>query len=340
MSHPNPTPSAHETMLQLITGQWVNQMISVIARLGLADQLDGESTEVSDVARTLGVNAEALFRIARALSKVGVLTVSGSRIGLTELGRVLREDAPGSLRHLAAFSGCEGQWKTWGELMRTLTTPEPTTKHALCKDIWQHFADHPDEANHFNRAMADISNAALLAAMRCYDFTSAKLVCDVGGGSGSVIAALLEANPKQRAIVVDLPHVIEHAKSTWSGNPNAARCSLAVGDFFASVPEGADLYILKNIIHDWSDGDARRILENCAAAMSHEARLVLLESPLADAAPPFPFLLDVNMMVMFGGRERTPEEYAALLASSGLELCQIVPSGGLLSVIEAKKARH
>jgi hypothetical protein len=338
MSDANAPPPAHEIMLTMITGQWVNQMISVIARLGVPDHLDVEPMEVREVARKLDVDSDALFRIARALSKVGVLTVAGSRVGLTELGRVLRSDAPGSLRHLAAFSGSAGQWRTWGDLMRTLKTREPTAKHALGKDIWQHFAENPEEANHFNRAMAEISNAAVAAVMNCYDFSAAELVCDVGGGSGSVVAALLEANPNQRAIVFDRAPVIEHARTVWSGNPHAARCTLTAGDFFDSVPSGADLYVLKNIIHDWDDEPARKILENCAKAMPDAGKVVLLESPLADAAPPFPFLLDVNMMVMFGGRERTPDEYGALLFASGLEVSNVVPSGALLTVIEARKA--
>jgi hypothetical protein len=239
---------------------------------------------------------------------------------------------------VACFAGSPGQWKAWGELIRTLEKPESTMKYAHGTDFWSYLAHHPEEAGHFNRSMATISNAATKAVLARYDFSYAGVVCDVGGGSGSVIASLLEANAKQRGIVFDMPAVIDDARTFWNDNPLAERCSLVAGNFFESVPPDADVYVLKNIINNWNDTNARRILENCSAAMSETAKLVLLESPLVDDGPTFSFLLDVHMMVLFGGKERTPAEYGALIAASGLELVQVVPTGGLLTVIEARRA--
>lgn len=324
----------------MLTGHWVQQMISVVARIGLPNQLRAEPRDVSDLARALHVNAEALFRICRALSKVGVLGVSGARVGLTKAGRALLDDAPNSVNHVACFAGAPGPWKAWGELIRTLEKPESTMESAHGKDFWSYMADHPEEARHFNRSMANISNAAMTAVLARYDVSDANVVCDVGGGAGSVMAMLLEANPKQRGMVFDLPVVIDDARTFWKDSPLAARCSFVAGSFLEAVPSGADVYMLKNIVHDWNDTNAQRILENCRAAMSDTARLVLLETPLMEDSPAFSFLLDINMMVLFGGRERTPAEYGALLDASGFEVTQVVPTGGLLTVIEARKARR
>jgi hypothetical protein len=347
MNDAKPKPSADETKLTtgcvegdiaaLLTGHWIQQMISVISRIGLPDHLGEEAREVADLARVLNVNVDSLFRICRALSKVGVLTVSGTRIGLTEAGRVLREDAAKSVKHVACFAGSPGPWKAWGELVRTLKEPAAAMKYAHGTGFWRYMEAHPEEARHFNRSMATISSAAMAAVLARYDFSYANVVCDVGGGAGSIVALLLEANPTQSGMVFDVPIVIDDARTFWKNSPLAARCSFVAGDFFESVPHGADVYVLKNVINNWDDARAQTILENCSAAMSDAAKLVLLESPLVDDAPPFPFLLDVHLMVLFGGRERTPKEYGALIAASGLELTQVVPTGGSLTVIEARK---
>jgi O-methyltransferase domain len=334
----NDAKTTDETKLMMLTGHWIQQMISVIARIGLPNHLGAEPREVSELASELDVNAESLFRICRALSKVGVLTVSGTRIGLTDTGRVLRDDAPDSVKHVACFAGSPGPWKAWGELIRTLEKPQSTVKIAHGVDFWSYLAAHPEEGSHFNRSMANITNAAVKAVIARYDFSYADVICDVGGGAGSVVAMLLESNPKQRGIVFDVPTVIEDARVFWKNNPVSDRCSFVAGNFLESVPKGADVYVLKNIVNNWDDTNARAILTNCRAAMSERAKIVLLESPLVDDGPTFSFLLDIHMMVLFGGRERTPAEYGALLASSGLELLRVVPTGGLLTVIEARRA--
>jgi hypothetical protein len=336
-----------DILTMMVAGHWVQQMTSVITRVGLPDHLGEEPREVTDLAEALHVNADSLFRICRALSKVGVLTVSGTRVGLTDAGRVLRDDAPNSLKQSVCNAGSPGQWKMWGELVRTLEKPESTAKYALGTDFWSYLAEHPAEAGGFNRSMARITNDAVRKVLARYDFSYANVVCDVGGGVGSVTKLLLETNPRQRGIVFDRPSVIEDARTLWQTNPLADRCSFVAGSFLESVPGGADAYVLKNIVHDWDDDGARKILANCRAAMSDTAKIVLLESPLVEdgtegavqpRSPAMSFLLDIQMMVLFGGRERTPAEYGALLASSGLELLRMVPTDGLLTVIEAKRA--
>ena len=338
MNDANAKSAADETKLMMLTGHWIQQMISVVTRIGLPNHLGAEPRDVGELARELEVHPESLFRICRALSKVGVLTVNGTRIGLTDVGRVLRDDAPNSVKHVACFAGSPGPWKAWGELIRTLEKPESTVKYAHGTDFWSYLAEHPEEASHFNRSMANISNSAMAAVLSRYDFSYADVVCDVGGGAGSVVALLLEKNPRQRGVVYDVPGVIADARVFWKEKPLADRCSFVAGNFLESVPVGADAYVLKNIVHDWNDANAQKILSNCSAAMSDNAKLVLLESPLVDDGPTFSFLLDVHMMVLFGGRERTPAEYGALLTASGLELTQVVPTGGLLTVLEARRA--
>jgi hypothetical protein len=312
-------------------------MISVITRVGVPNQLGEGPREVADLARTLNVHEESLFRICRALSRVGVLTLSGTKVGLTDVGHVLRDDAPNSVKNVACFAGSPGPWKAWGELIRTLEKPESTVKYAHGTDFWTYLSQHPEESSYFNRSMANISNAAMAAVLAHYDFAYADVVCDVGGGAGSVISLLLQANPKQKGIVFDVPNVIDDARTFWKGNPLSDRCSFVAGSFLESVPAGANAYVLKNIVHDWNDVNAQKILTNCRDAMTDSARVVLLESPLVDDGPTFSFLLDVHMMVLFGGRERTPAEYRSLLDASGLEVTQVVPTGGLLTVIEARR---
>ena len=340
-------PPLTDIRIMMVAGHWIQQMTAVITRIGLPNHLGAEPREVADLAQVLRVDPDPLFRICRALSKVGVLTVSGTRIGLTEAGRVLRDDAPSSLRQSVCNASLPGQWKMWGELARTLEKPESTANHALGTDFWSYLADHPAEAEVFNRSMARITNDSVRKVLARYEFSYANVVCDVGGGVGSVLALLLEKSPWQRGIVFDRPSVIEDARTYWKNSPLLDRCSFVAGDFLESVPKGADVYVLKNIVHDWGDRTAGKILANCRAAMPETAKLVLLESPLADDGPEgvveprdptMSFLLDVQMMVLFGGRERTLAEYSALLEWSGLKVARTVPTDGLLTVIEAVRA--
>jgi hypothetical protein len=244
---------------------------------------------------------------------------------LTPLGRCLTADAPDSVRSWALLWGGPMMWAPWGHLADCVRTGEMAPKFLSGVDsAFELMKAYPEDAAHFNRSMLELTRgvAALLPA--AYDFSGARVVVDVGGGFGALLPPLLRANPKLRGLVYDL----------WGC---ADRCDFEPGDFFESVPAGGDIYLLKSVIHDWDDDRSRTILARCRAALAPGARLLVLEWIMPDRASPADVGIagtDLNMMVMVGGQERTEAEYRALLASAGLRVTRVIPTGAM-SVIES-----
>jgi hypothetical protein len=271
--------------------------------------------------------------VLRALAAVGVLHEGDDgRFALTAIGECLRSDAAEPVGGWAAFVGRPHHWQAWGALLHGVRTGESPFRSVHGTDVWDYRAAHPEEGAIFNAAMTDImrrANAHLLAA---YDFGRFATVVDVGGGRGAFLAAVLEANPAMRGILFDQPHVVE-------GAVVGERCEVVGGSFFEAVPEGADAYLLKAILHDWSDDDALRIVRACRAAAPAHAVLLVVERDLgaANESPEAKFA-DLNMMVGPGGRERTRDEFAALLAEGGFALQLALPTAIGLSVFEARPA--
>ncbi|MDQ3812769.1 MAG: acetylserotonin O-methyltransferase [Armatimonadota bacterium] len=337
-SAPPEGPPPAEIMMRMLTAPMITRAINVAAKLGIADLVHGQPRTAEQLAEATGTHAPSLYRVLRALASVGIFAEDAEgRFGLTPLAGLLRSDVPGSLRGAALFFfGIKVHWDAWGDIMHSVQTGGTTIEHLYGVGPFEYFTQHPEEAEVFNNAMTSISQAVSAAVGEAYDFTPFTTLVDVAGGHGGLLAAILEANPHLQGILFDLPFVIEGARELIAARGLEQRCQLVGGDFFESVPSG-DGYILKNIIHDWDDEKAAAILRNIHRAMAPDGarKLLLVEFVLAPRnEPSMGKLIDLEMLLLPGGRERTEEEYRSLLASAGFELTRIVPTRSPMCIIE------
>jgi len=323
-------------MLQLISGFWISRCIYVAAKLGISDLVKDGSRTAAELAAATGTDAPSLFRLMRALASVGVFSQDAdSRFAITPLSETLRSDIRGSLRAFAMTELGEEHYPAWGELLHSVRTGEIAFNHAFGMPVWEFFAKHPDNANIFNDAMSGMTAQANEAILSQYDFAGIKTLVDVGGGHGGLITSILQSHPEMNGILFDSPQVIEGAKATVDASGVSDRCQLAAGNFFESVPDDGDAIILKWIIHDWNDEQSVAIMKNCHRALPENGKLILVEAVVpASNEPHFSKFIDLNMLVMTGGRERTEEEFRALYDAAGFRLTCVVPSDSPFSVIE------
>jgi hypothetical protein len=265
--------------------------------------------------------------LLRALTGVGVVArLEPDRFALTELGRLLSADAPGSMGPLMLARCAPEFWRSWGELVPSIRTGEIGWTLAHGKPWLEYYEQHPDQWAAFNRHMAQHTQDAAPGIIAAVDFSRFRTVVDVGGGDGTLIAQILRAQPALTGVVFDLPQVVASARPTLAGAGLAGRVRTVPGDFFTSVPDGADAYLLKFILHDWDDERATAILRNCRAAMAASGRVLIVERVLPESVTPADaneLLSDILMMVATGGKERTADEYRALLTGAGLTLAGI-----------------
>lgn len=326
-------------MLQMVTGYWVSQAVGAAARLGIADQLAERPRPSGEVAKALGADPQALFRLMRMLASIGVFTMDEQgRFGLTPLGDTLRSGVPGSAKDFADAETAPGHWLPWGKLDDAVKTGKPMCKPALGMELWDWYAKNPEEGESFNGAMGDLSAAVAVEVLRVYDFAGFQKVVDVGGAHGILVGAILQATPEMRGILYDLPHVTATAGESLESRGIAQRCEVITGSFFDSVPPGADIHVLKQIIHDWSDEECTTILRNCHKALEPKGKLLLVEMVIPpDNSPSMAQPMDLNMLVLLTGRERTESEYRDLLAAGGFEMERVIPTQSPFSVIEASR---
>jgi len=334
MSNELPPPAR---MLQIITGYWISQAVGTAARLDVPDQLANGPRKSSEVAKAVGADPPALFRLMRMLASIGVFTMDEQgRFGLTPLGDTLRSDVPGSVKNFAVAETTPGHWQPWGKMYEAIKTGEPMCKPSLGVELWDWYSKNPEEGEYFNRAMGDLSAAVADEVIRIYDFAGFQKVVDVGGAHGILLAAILKANPKMRGILFDLPRVTATASKSLETQGIAQRCEVVTGDFLESVPPGADIHVLKQVIHDWSDEECTTILRNCHEALQPKGKLLLVEMVIPpDNSPSMAQAMDLNMLVLLTGRERTEAEYRDLLAAGGFEMERVMPTHSPFSVIEA-----
>ena len=334
---PAPPFTPAEQLLAMASGAWVTQMLHVAAELGLADALAAGEREVADLAQTCGANDEALFRLLRGLASLGVFSETGPRrFALTPLAELLRADHPRSLRNFARMLGDE-HYLSWNDLLHSVRTGENAFRHRTGQSVFAWYEQNPARGDIFDQAMGDLSRQETAAVLEAYPFSEVTHLVDVGGGRGALLLAVLRAHPRLKGTLVDQPMVV---KPVVIPEDLSERLAVSGGDFFTSVPAGADAYLLKHIIHDWDDGACLRILAAIRNAMAPGARVLIVEQVIPPGNTPFPGkLLDLNMLVMSeGGRERTPAEYAILLGKAGLQLSRIVTTPSTVSVVEAVKA--
>ncbi len=326
------TPQAQ--LRQLIDGYRASQAISVAAELGLADLLADGPRHYEDLARESGTNPQALYRLLRALASMEVFArLDGERFALNPLAEGLRSGVPGSLHAWAILTN--GLRRSWTDLHHSVATGQTAFDHLHGMSVWEYRERNPDEGRLFQDAMTATTMLVVRSVLAAYDFSRFGTVADVGGGRGSLLQGILEANPGLRGILFDVPAAIREAAVLFGQSGLSARCRFLEGSFFESVPEGADAYVLSRVLHDWTDEQAIRILQKTRRAMAGGAALLLVERVLDSQDPsPEATLTDIHMLVMTGGRERTTEEFGGLLAASGFELVRAIETGSPVHVVE------
>lgn len=324
-------------MFQMVTGAWTAQAIGVAAELGVADVLGDGPRAVEEIAAAVDADAPTLYRLLRALADRGVFSeLDGRRFALTELGRTLRADVPGSMRAWAVMLARPFHLAAWSGLTGSVRTGEPAFDRVHGQGAFEYLAANPEDGRILNDAMTAASAGAIAPAVAAYDFGAYGKVVDVGGGQGALIAAILAAYPEVQGVLFDLPNVIADAGGPLAAAGVAARCDLAGGDFFTEMPSGGDAYVLSNVLHDWDDDRCEKILASCRGAMTPGGRLLLVEAVLPDGPEPNEAKwVDLEMLVMGSGRQRTEGEYRDLFARTGFTLTRVIRTGAPFDLVEA-----
>ena len=325
-------------MLQIISGFWISRAVYVIGKLGIPDLLQSGPKTAEELASATGTHAPSLFRILRALVSVGVLnSADEGRFAQTSLSETLVTDAPGSLRWFAVSELGQEHYPAWGNLMHSVKTGEIAFDNFFGVDIWKYFQQNPEDAAVFNNSMSNMTAAVNEAITSMYDFSQFGTIVDVGGGHGGLITSILKKNTEVKGVLFDAAEVIEGARPKIEAAGLADRLETVAGNFFKSVPAGGDAYIMKWIIHDWDDEKSNTILRNCRSQMQPNGKLVLVDCVVPETNEPhFSKFIDLNMLVMTGGKERTEKEFAELLAAAGFKLLRVIPTELPTSIVEAE----
>jgi hypothetical protein len=324
-------------MMQMLTAKWVSASLSVVAELGIADLLAKGDKTADELADAVSAHGPSLYRVLRALASVGVFAeTEGRRFTLTPLAVCLRSNVPNSVREFARFIAIPAASRSWDHLMHSVKTGETGLRKAFdVKNAFDYLRTHPEEAAIFDGAMTDNSRRSAPAVAEAYDFGRFHKLVDIAGGHGLLLATILQRFAGLEGVLFDLPEVIAGAENTLAPYRLDDRCKIIGGDFFQSVPYGADAYILKHIIHDWDDERALAILRNIRKAIEPSGRLLIVEVLIAPGnEPSYGKLLDLEMLVIPGGRERTADEYRDLFTGAGFKLEEIHETTAPTSIIE------
>ena len=331
-------PSPAETLIQFSLGFMVSAAINSVTSLGIPDLLQSGSKSVTELAARTESNEDALYRVMRALASNGVFHEGPARtFSLTPVSEQLCVNTANSARTMALWLTDPYHFEVFHEMAHSIRTGDTVSEKTHGLPCFDYFAKDKRVGEVFNNAMTGFSKVVIEAALDAYDFSflQGKILVDVAGGHGMVLTEILKKYPTVRGVLFDLDHVVEGAHPRISSLGLEGRCCTASGDFFKAVPEG-DAYVLKNIIHDWDDEKASTILKNIHRAARPGAKVLLLEGILAPGnEPSFTKWVDLEMLLLPGGRERTEDEYRKLLASAGFEVSRVVPTKSPLSVIEA-----
>lgn len=323
---------------RMISGYATSQVVYVIAKLGIADLLVKESQTTQQLAAATQTKPDFLFRVLRAAASVGLLAEGPARtFSLAPLGEMLRTDVEHSQAAFALMMG-EEHYYVYGELLHALKTGENAFEKLYKMPIFEFLSAHPEKGKIFDSAMTSIHGRETAAVLDAYDFSQFATLADIGGGNGTKLMAILGRNPALKGILYDLPQVVERAAPRFAAAGLAERCRLISGDFFQEVPPGADAYLMRHIIHDWDDEKSLTILRNCHRAMKSGAKLLLVESVIPPGNEPMGAkFLDLTMMLIPGGLERTEAQFRELYEQAGFELTRIVPTTTEISVLEGIK---
>jgi SAM-dependent methyltransferase len=332
--------SPQERIWDINAGFWKSRALYAAARMGIADLIARGVDTVPALAATLEADPRSLFRLLRFLCSFGIFVQrDDGRFALTELGALLRDGVPGSMRALVTFQNGDPLYAAWGDIVRSIRAGDEAFTHVHGMNLFAYNVQHPEENDIFNAAMVSSSGTFLDDLAERYPFGSASSVADVGGGIGRTLVALLKRHPHLRGVVYDTPAVYEAARRYVEAEGLQDRCEVRSGDFFKSVPEGFDLYLMSRIIHDWDDERAAAILRTCHRAMGETSRLLILERVIPPPnQPSAATATDMLMMVVMGGQERTQAEYQALLDAAGLQLLSTIPIASEMRIVEVGRA--
>ena len=321
-----------QAVQQLATAYWASRCLHIAAELGVADVLGDEPQTAEAIAQSLGVQAAALHRILRALANHGVFQHDGAHFAHNESSRLLRTGVPGSMRSLARMMGLKVHWDAYRELDSAVRTGRPPISQVTKDGLFPYLTDHPEEGQIFNEAMAGKSSLQVGPVSRAYDFSAFKTIGDIGGGFGHLLYAVLEKAPQARGVLFDLPETIARARE--SGMP---RVTYVGGDFFKDPVPPCDAYMMMTVLHDWSDAESISILKNLQASAPRGAKLLLIEGVVEPTARnSFILDLDIEMLALTTGRERTRTEWDTLLSRAGFRLTRIISTSTSSSIIEAE----
>jgi hypothetical protein len=333
-----PADSPRRAIVRMISAYWVSQGVHVAAKLRLADRVKDGAKSAADLAQATGTHAPSLYRLLRMLASQGIFAEdSQGRFALTPLAECLC-DAPLSQYAVALMMGDE-HYRAWGDLLYCVRTGKPAFDAIYGKPIFEYLAEHPEQAKIFDQAMTGFHGPETQAMVDAYDFSGINTLIDIGGGNGSLITTVLRKYPAMKGIVYDLPNVVARTAEHLKAAGLADRCRTIPGSFFESAPPGGDGYLMRHIIHDWTDDQCRTILGHCRKVMAPHAKLLVIEMVIPPGnTPAFGKLLDMNMLVLPGGQERTEAEYRALYQSAGFRLSRIVPTTMDVSIVEGVPA--
>jgi len=335
-----PGPGLFAQIIMLSRSYATSACLHAAAKAGVADHLASGPKTVAELARASGTKEDALYRILRALASIDVFCETAPRtFSNTAISEALRAGAPNSARDAVLFITDPLHMKIYSELSHTLETGETAFKKISGMEPFEFFRQNADENKSFNAAMTSISRQMIVPVLEAYDFGESGTLADIGGGHGALLAMVLQKHPGLRGILFDIAHVAAGAKPVMESLGLAVRCEIAGGDFFQSVP-AADNYVMKSVIHDWDDARSIAILKNCASAMrGPNGKVILLEMLVGPANEPgVAKWIDIEMLAIAGGRERTEAEYAELLGKAGLRLARVMRTPSPIAVIEAVKA--
>jgi SAM-dependent methyltransferase len=326
------TPAPHDAAVrvrlsEMLFGFMRTQALAVAAKLGIADIVDDEPRDAAEIARRVGANESSLYRLLRFLASEGVFQeVEPGRFTSSRLSDGLQSSAPLTMRYIAIAMGAE-QYRGWSEALHAFVTGEPGFDRVYGQPYFAYLAEHPDASAVFNRAMA-AGTLARIEALIGFDWSNHARVADIGGGSGTAIASVLAANPHLQGALFDLPNVVDEAHEILEQAGVSERCEIVSGDFFTDPLPPADAYMLLQILHDWDDDRARAILRNCRRSIADGGRLLVVDGVVPPGPEPgFLKHMDLHMLVMAGGKERTEDEWRDLLAAEAFEIARIVPAG-------------
>lgn len=327
-------------LLKLIFGKNVSMALAIVAKLRIADRLGEGPRGVDDLAAETGTHSPSLRRVLRTLASVGVFSERTDGVfALTPMGAYLRTGVKGSLRGLADALGSDWCWRSWGHAPKAVRTGRAAFDAVFGEPVFDYLGKHPEDSAVFSEAMDGFTSNVAPAVASGYDFSAFGTVVDVGGGHGVLLAAILRAYPSVRGIVYDAPHVATGAESTIRKEGLQGRCRALGGDFFEGVPEGGDAYLLKHIIHDWSDDEAATILRHCRAGVNPGGKLLLVEMVIAPGdSEDVAKLIDLELLVNLSGRERTEAEFRQLVAKAGWRLTRVIPTESPTRILEAEPA--